>query len=82
MSMAFESAELAVEPLAAYSAGRLDWPAARHQIARRCDAAFARRLAWARWLQWMMIAPWLQGRMGAGLLRSEWLWRLMFTRTR
>ena len=82
MSMAFESAELAVEPLAAYSAGRLDWTAARQQIARRCDAAFARRLAWARWLQWMMISPWLQGRAGAGLLRSEWLWRFMFTRTR
>jgi len=24
----------------------------------------------------------LQGRFGASLLRSDWLWRLMFTRTR
>jgi len=82
MSMAFESAEMAVEPLAAYSQGKLNWTQARQQIARRCDAAFSRRLAWARLLQWMMISPALQGRLGAMLLRSDWLWRLMFTRTR
>ena len=80
--MAFESAELAVEPLAAYSQGRLNWRQARQQIARRCDAAFSRRLAWARFLQWMMISPALQGRLGSILLRSNWLWRVMFTRTR
>ena len=82
MSMAFESAELAVEPLAAYSQGKLNWPQAQQQIARRCDAAFARRLAWARLLQWLMISPALQGRLGFLLLRSDWLWRLMFTQTR
>ena len=82
MSMAFESAELAIEPLAAYSQGRLNWTQARQQIARRCDAAFSRRLAWARLLQWMMISPVLQGRPGSMLLRSDWLWRLMFIRTR
>ena len=37
MSMAFESAELAMEPLADYSQGRLDWPAARRRLAQRCD---------------------------------------------
>ena len=82
MSMALESAEIAIEPLAAYSEGRLDWAAARGQIARRCDSAFARRLAWARRLQWMMISPALQGRLGTMLLRSEWLWRFMYARTR
>jgi 2-polyprenyl-6-methoxyphenol hydroxylase-like FAD-dependent oxidoreductase len=82
MSMAFESAEMAVEPLADYSRGRLNWTQARRQIAARCDSAFSRRLAWARLLQWMMISPMLQGRLGAKLLRSDRLWRLMFTRTR
>jgi menaquinone-9 beta-reductase len=82
MSMAFESAELAVEPLAAYSRGRLDWASARRQIARRCDTAFSRRLAWARVLQWMMISPALQGRPAARLLRSDRLWRLLFAQTR
>jgi 2-polyprenyl-6-methoxyphenol hydroxylase-like FAD-dependent oxidoreductase len=82
MSMAFESAELAVEPLAAYSRGKLNWLKVRQQIAHRCDAAFSRRLAWARLLQWMMISPALQGRLGSRLLRSDRLWRLMFTQTR
>jgi 2-polyprenyl-6-methoxyphenol hydroxylase-like FAD-dependent oxidoreductase len=82
MSMAFESAELAVEPLAAYSRGRLNWTEARRQIARDCDAAFSRRLAWARFLQWMMISPALQSRLGSMLLCSDWLWRLMFAQTR
>ena len=82
MSMAFESAEIAIGPLAAYSQGRLNWPQAQQQIARRCDAAFSRRLAWARLLQWMMISPVLQSRLGSMLLRSDRLWRLMFTQTR
>jgi 2-polyprenyl-6-methoxyphenol hydroxylase-like FAD-dependent oxidoreductase len=82
MSMALESAEFALEPLAAYSEGRLDWAWARRQIARCCDTAFASRLAWARRLQWLMISPALQGRPGPVLLRSEWLWRFMFIRTR
>jgi 2-polyprenyl-6-methoxyphenol hydroxylase-like FAD-dependent oxidoreductase len=82
MSMAFESAELALEPLAAYNQGRLDWAQARRQIARRCDTAFSRRLAWARLLQWMMISPVLQSRLGPILLRSDSIWRFMFTRTR
>ncbi len=82
MSMAFESAERAVEPLADYSQGRLAWPAARQRLAQRCDAAFARRLAWARRLQWLMVSPGLPGRLEAVMLRSEWLWRFLFARTR
>jgi len=82
MSMAFEGAALAAGPLAAYSAGRLDWTAARQAIARRCDTAFARRLAWAGWLQWLMVSPLFRGPAGSILLRSEPLWRLLFTRTR
>jgi 2-polyprenyl-6-methoxyphenol hydroxylase-like FAD-dependent oxidoreductase len=82
MSMAFESAEMAIGPLTAYSAGRLDWPLARQQIARQCEAAFAQRLAWARRLQWLMISPVVQGPLSPLLLRPEWLWRFLFTRTR
>jgi len=82
MSMAFESAELAVEPMADYSLGRVDWPGARRRVAQRCDAAFARRLAWARRLQWLMFSSALQGRWGAILLRSDGLWRFLFERTR
>jgi 2-polyprenyl-6-methoxyphenol hydroxylase-like FAD-dependent oxidoreductase len=82
MSMAFESAEMAMEPLTAYSAGRLAWNAAQRQIAQHCDAAFMRRLAWARLLQWLVISSAPHGRLAGALLRSERLWQFMFGRTR
>jgi 2-polyprenyl-6-methoxyphenol hydroxylase-like FAD-dependent oxidoreductase len=82
MSMAFEAAELALDPLTGYSRGEAGWAQARRQIARSCDAAFSRRLAWARFLQWMMISPVLQSRLGPSLLRSHWVWRMFFARTR
>ncbi|HSY43310.1 MAG TPA: hypothetical protein VK811_05325 [Candidatus Acidoferrum sp.] len=82
MSMAFESAEAAIEPLAAYSRGQLNWNEARKQIAHRCDAAFSRRLAWARMLQWMIFSQTIHEGLKKFLLRSDWLWKLMFAQTR
>jgi len=82
MSMAFESAELAIGPLAAYSRGEIDWTRTQQTVARACDHAFSRRLAWARWLQWMMFSPIFKCPMGTVILRSGWLWRMMFTNTR
>jgi flavin-dependent dehydrogenase len=82
MSMAFEAAELAIEPLAAYARGESTWSEAREAVGAACDRAFARRLAWARWLQWMMFAPLLHRWPGSLTLHSDLLWRLMFARTR
>jgi menaquinone-9 beta-reductase len=82
MSMAFESAEIAVEPVGAYSRGEINWTDVKRQVAARCDAAFSRRLAWARLLQWMMVARAVQGGFGEFLLRSNWVWQFMFARTR
>ena len=82
MSMAFESAELAAEPLAAYSRGSVSWTEARESIAAACDTAFARRLAWAKFLQALMFSPLLRTKAGAALLRSDWLWNWLFARTR
>jgi flavin-dependent dehydrogenase len=82
MSMAFESAELAVEPLAAWSRGEMPWDEARKKIARDCDAAFARRLAWAKWLQRLMLSPSLQNTLVALVARSDWFWRKAFEKTR
>ena len=82
MSMAFESAGMAVEPLAAWSRGEISWAQARQTLARRCDATFARRLAWAKWLQRMMLAPSLQNVLVRFVSRSEWFWRTAFERTR
>jgi 2-polyprenyl-6-methoxyphenol hydroxylase-like FAD-dependent oxidoreductase len=82
MSMAFESAEMAIEPLAAYSAGKLSWPVAQQTIARACDHAFARRLAWAGWLQRLMFRPRLQTPLVLLGSRWPWLWRLLLEKTR
>ena len=82
MSMALEAAELAIEPLAAYSRGDCSWLEARRRVAHDCDAAFKNRLAWARWLQWMMFTPLLRTRFASLILGSERFWRLFFTRTR
>ena len=82
MSMAFESAGIAVEPLAAWSRGEISWAETRATLAHRCDAAFARRLAWATWLQRMMLAPSLQNVLVRFMSHSEWFWRTAFERTR
>jgi 2-polyprenyl-6-methoxyphenol hydroxylase-like FAD-dependent oxidoreductase len=82
MSMAFESAELAQAPLVAWSRGELDWASARHQIALQCDATFARRLAWAKWLQRILLTPSLQEPLVLLAGHSDRFWRLAFARTR
>jgi flavin-dependent dehydrogenase len=83
MSMAFEAAELAIEPLQAYSCGEIPWKRARELVSLRCDETFARRLKWARALQWMMmLAPSLATSPVSVALRSDLLWRTMFARTR
>ena len=82
MSMAFESAELAIEPLIAWSRGERLWTDVRSQIANRCDAAFARRLAWAGWLQGLILTPSLQNGLVTLASRSDWFWRMAFEKTR
>jgi 2-polyprenyl-6-methoxyphenol hydroxylase-like FAD-dependent oxidoreductase len=82
MSIAFESAHLAVGPLAAFSRGEISWPQARKTIARSCDEAFSRRLKWAEWLQTAMFSPLLQKVLFAFVVRSDRVWRLAFERTR
>lgn len=82
MSMAFESAELAVEPLAKFSRGAATWDEAQQEVALACDRAFSRRLRWANWLQKGLF----QGPTRAPLLflaaHSHRFWRMIFGRTR
>ncbi|HEX4342762.1 MAG TPA: hypothetical protein VH255_05190 [Verrucomicrobiae bacterium] len=82
MSMAFESAELAIGPLARWSHGEILWETAQREIARSCDAAFARRLTWAKWLQRALLTPALQNPLISLMERSDWFWRMGFERTR
>ncbi len=82
MSMAFESAELAIEPLVEFSQGNLAWARARQQIALGCDTKFTRRLRWAAWLQWALFRPPARSALLFLAVHSEWLWRGLFGRTR
>jgi 2-polyprenyl-6-methoxyphenol hydroxylase-like FAD-dependent oxidoreductase len=82
MSMAFESAELSAEPLAAWSRGEVSWQETRLKIACVCDKQFSRRLGWAKWLQRMLLAPALQDPLLVLATRRDWFWRMLFERTR
>ena len=82
MSMAFESAELAIAPLVAWSRGETLWNEARQKIACDCDTAFSRRLAWADWLQRLVLTPALQNPLVALAARSDWFRRMAFEKTR
>ncbi len=81
MSMAFESAALAAEPLAAYSRGDTDWAAARAAVAARCDARFARRLAWAATVQRLLFLPGGAELLVRGAGRLTPVWRALERRT-
>jgi flavin-dependent dehydrogenase len=81
MSLAFESAQLAVEPLTAFSRGEMVWAQARQNIARACDENFSRRLRWANWLQRFLLSG-LPNPMKNFAARSDWFWRFAFERTR
>jgi 2-polyprenyl-6-methoxyphenol hydroxylase-like FAD-dependent oxidoreductase len=82
MSMAFESAELALDPLCRYSRSEVGWTKARQAIAQSCDAAFSERLTWARRLQSLMFSPVLRSPVGKWLLHSDTVWNFMFAKTR
>jgi flavin-dependent dehydrogenase len=82
MSMAFESAELAVEPLAQFSRGELSWRETHSEVARRCDARFRPRLRWAGWLQKAVFAPYIPHRLLRVASQSPWIWRSFFGLTR
>lgn len=82
MSMAFESAELATIPLAAFAQGTMGWETAREQVAARCSTAFARRLGWAGWLQRALLAAPLQAHLLPVVLKSRLCWKFFFWATR
>jgi 2-polyprenyl-6-methoxyphenol hydroxylase-like FAD-dependent oxidoreductase len=82
MSIAFESAELALDPLTGYARGELAWNQARRQVASRCAAAFRRRLRWAGCLQGVLLYPAARGLLLPLALRWETIWNLLFRLTR
>ncbi len=57
MSMAFESAALAADPVAAYAQDRLDWPTLLTDVSRRLRRKFAPRLFYARLMHPFLTQP-------------------------
>jgi menaquinone-9 beta-reductase len=82
MSMAFESASWAVDPLLAYSRGSLPWNRARGEVAQRCRQGFARRLRWATWLQSILICPATRDIALILADQIDWIWRALYRQTR
>jgi hypothetical protein len=82
MSLAFESAQFATEPMAAFSHGEISWTQARQKIARACDENFFRRLRWANWLQRFLLSPSLPNPVKIFAARNDWFWPFAFERTR
>ncbi|MEO5804012.1 MAG: FAD-dependent monooxygenase [Verrucomicrobiota bacterium] len=82
MSMAFESAELAIEPLANFSSDKISWREARQTIAEHCDQTFNSRLSWARPLQSTLFQPVLRQSFLLLASRLPGFWPRFFSLTR
>lgn len=82
MSMAFESAEIALEPLTNYSAGKISWNTAKEQIARSCDEKFSQRLTWANFLEMGLFRPGLRHFSLLLASRVPGFWSAFYSRTR
>lgn len=82
MSMAFESAEIAIGPLVGYNQGNLSWQHTRAKIARNCDERFASRLRWAGRLQRALFQPYTRALLFSLSSYSAWFWRRVFQSTR
>jgi len=82
MSMAFESAELALDPIESFSRGTLTWAQVLEEIARKSDLTFRSRLRWAGWLQRALFYPPARSALAFLAARSQWCWHSAFQRTR
>ena len=81
MSMAFESAQLAIEPLIAYARGNEEWPDTSARIARALRERFGRRLHWAGAFHRGLFSRFSVAGLRL-LFRWEAGWRLAFAATR
>lgn len=82
MSMALESAELALGPLLGYSRGIQDWDESCRQVASACRIRFRRRLRTARLLQAVLFRPVPQSLVFALAKRFRPIWSSLLKNTR
>jgi len=78
MSMAFESAEIASRPLAAYAKGAVDWRDAVEEMHREFQRTFQSRLRWSSFLHRVLFYP----RPAVWGLLAPLFWRGLFHATR
>ena len=76
MSMAFESADAAINPMLAYASGAAIWQEAVDSI-NAALAQFRARLTWGKWLQRAAFFPWLLPLCSQPVLR-----KMLFAATR
>lgn len=81
MSMALESAALALDPLTEYAVGAGDWGSASAKIADQLRERFRRRLRWASWFQKALFSP-LAVPALKGTMLSARGWQFAFAATR
>ncbi|HWQ90488.1 MAG TPA: FAD-dependent monooxygenase [Clostridia bacterium] len=82
MSMAFESAELALSPLVQYSLGQRSWAQAQALVAQGCRDLFSSRLLWGQRLQRLLLFRLLPGSLAGALLSSTKVWQVFVQHTR
>lgn len=82
MSMAFEAASIAIDPLSDYSHGQLDWAEAHCAIARRIDRTFAGRLQISALLHRALFHHRVARMLISLTSRNPALWHLLFKVTR
>lgn len=82
MSAALESAELAAEPLSAFSRGTIGWGAAALEVRARLKGRLGGRLGRAVAFQRLMQADWPEWIMDSVILRIPGVWRLIYHATR
>lgn len=81
MSMALESAECAVEPLARYAEGMWDWESATRAISHQLQENFTPRLRWAGGFHRVLFSDWGKPAMRL-LFQFDPAWRAAFASTR
>lgn len=81
MSMAFESAAIALDPLLNYCRGLSDWKDTRMTTAQRLSEARNRKLRWASRLHPFLLNPILQRMSAAGSKLPFFPWRQLYSLT-
>jgi 2-polyprenyl-6-methoxyphenol hydroxylase-like FAD-dependent oxidoreductase len=82
MSIAFESAEMAVSPLTEYASGQRGWTETRKMINATNRRLFVRRIQRAGWLHSVMLQPTLRRVLFPVVAHCQWPWQLCFRITR